>query len=168
MGLHSLRYGFRQLATIAAMPSPAPAPVTPPPPAPPPSPPVSTLPPEVPAPAKPTGRRLTVRIRAAEAPGVPHALEHLADRESVHVDERCGGRVADDVADHFRAVGRAGADSRHACRCFMLGIPSGALADILDRRRYFLFTQLWVAVVALLLCARGAVRPDVPAAAAGD
>ena len=35
---------------------------------------------------------------------------------------------------------------------FLLGIPSGALADILDRRRYFLFTQLWVAVVALLLC----------------
>ncbi len=35
---------------------------------------------------------------------------------------------------------------------FLLGIPSGALADILDRRRYFLFTQLWVAAVALLLC----------------
>ncbi len=35
---------------------------------------------------------------------------------------------------------------------FLLGLPSGALADILDRRRYFIFTQFWVAVVAVLLC----------------
>lgn len=35
---------------------------------------------------------------------------------------------------------------------FLLGLPSGALADILDRRRYFLATQIWVAVVALILC----------------
>ena len=35
---------------------------------------------------------------------------------------------------------------------FLLGLPSGALADILDRRRYLLITQIWVAVVALLLC----------------
>ena len=36
---------------------------------------------------------------------------------------------------------------------FLLGLPSGALADILDRRRYFIFTQFWVAIVAVLLCA---------------
>lgn len=35
---------------------------------------------------------------------------------------------------------------------FALGLPSGALADILDRRRYFAGTQLWVALVAMLLC----------------
>lgn len=34
---------------------------------------------------------------------------------------------------------------------FLLGLPSGALADILDRRRYFLVTQIWVALVASLL-----------------
>jgi MFS family permease len=34
---------------------------------------------------------------------------------------------------------------------FLLGLPSGALADIVDRRRYFAATQLWVAVNALLL-----------------
>lgn len=34
---------------------------------------------------------------------------------------------------------------------FLLGLPSGALADILDRRRYFLMTQFWVAGVATLL-----------------
>jgi len=35
---------------------------------------------------------------------------------------------------------------------FLLGLPSGALADILDRRRYFILTQFWVAAVATLLC----------------
>jgi len=36
---------------------------------------------------------------------------------------------------------------------FLLGLPSGALADIVDRRRWFAFTQLWVCVVALVLAA---------------
>lgn len=35
---------------------------------------------------------------------------------------------------------------------FLLGLPSGALADSLDRKRYFLATQLWIALVAALLC----------------
>jgi MFS family permease len=35
---------------------------------------------------------------------------------------------------------------------FLLGIPSGALADIIDRRRYFITTQFWVASVAIVLC----------------
>ncbi|UJW82365.1 MFS transporter [Hydrogenophaga sp. SL48] len=34
---------------------------------------------------------------------------------------------------------------------FLLGLPSGALADSLDRKRYFLVTQLWIAVVASIL-----------------
>lgn len=34
---------------------------------------------------------------------------------------------------------------------FVLGIASGALADIVDRRRYFAATQLWVCVTAMLL-----------------
>ena len=34
---------------------------------------------------------------------------------------------------------------------FVLGLPSGALADIVDRRRYFAFTQLYVALIALIL-----------------
>ena len=37
-------------------------------------------------------------------------------------------------------------------RVFLLGLPSGALADILDRRRYFMGTQIWVAAVAVVLC----------------
>jgi MFS family permease len=36
---------------------------------------------------------------------------------------------------------------------FLLGLPSGALADILDRRRYYAATQLWVSVNALVLAA---------------
>jgi MFS family permease len=35
---------------------------------------------------------------------------------------------------------------------FLFGLPSGALADILDRRRYFIVTQFWLAFVAVLLC----------------
>lgn len=35
---------------------------------------------------------------------------------------------------------------------FMLGLPSGALADILDRRRYFIVTQFWLAGTAAALC----------------
>ena len=34
---------------------------------------------------------------------------------------------------------------------FVLGLPSGALADILDRKRFFLWTQFWVASVASVL-----------------
>ena len=36
---------------------------------------------------------------------------------------------------------------------FLLGVPSGAVADIVDRRRYFAVTQLWVAITALILAA---------------
>lgn len=34
---------------------------------------------------------------------------------------------------------------------FLLGLPSGALADIVDRRRYFAGTQLWAACIAVIL-----------------
>jgi MFS family permease len=36
---------------------------------------------------------------------------------------------------------------------FVLGLPCGAVADIVDRRRWFMFTQLWVATTAVLLVA---------------
>jgi MFS family permease len=36
---------------------------------------------------------------------------------------------------------------------FVLGLPSGALADMVDRRRYFAFAHLWVAGVAIVLAA---------------
>ncbi|MFT4268349.1 MAG: MFS transporter [Xenophilus sp.] len=35
---------------------------------------------------------------------------------------------------------------------FLLGLPSGALADILDRRRWLVATQFWLAGTAVLLC----------------
>ena len=34
---------------------------------------------------------------------------------------------------------------------FLLGLPSGALADIVDRRRYFIVTQVWVATNAAII-----------------
>ena len=36
---------------------------------------------------------------------------------------------------------------------FLLGLPSGALADIIDRKRFLAATQVWVALIALVLCA---------------
>jgi MFS family permease len=47
---------------------------------------------------------------------------------------------------------------------FLLGLPSGAMADIVDRRRYLIATQFWVAVVALALCGTiilGAMSPPL-------
>jgi MFS family permease len=35
---------------------------------------------------------------------------------------------------------------------FLLGLPSGALADILDRRLYFMATQFWGAAIATVTC----------------
>jgi MFS family permease len=35
---------------------------------------------------------------------------------------------------------------------FLLGLPSGALADMLDRRRFLVATQCWSAAVAISLC----------------
>ena len=45
---------------------------------------------------------------------------------------------------------------------FLLGLPSGALADNLDKKRYFLVTQLWISLVAAFLSAMvffGAMSP---------
>ena len=36
---------------------------------------------------------------------------------------------------------------------FLLGLPSGALADMLDRRRWLVATQFWLAATAIVLCA---------------
>jgi hypothetical protein len=36
---------------------------------------------------------------------------------------------------------------RAACRCFF-ALPSGVMADIVDRRKYLLFSQLWVFIAA--------------------
>jgi MFS family permease len=47
---------------------------------------------------------------------------------------------------------------------FLLGLPSGAMADIVDRRRYFAATQLWVSLTAMALAAlsmAGALSAEV-------
>jgi MFS family permease len=46
---------------------------------------------------------------------------------------------------------------------FLLGLPSGALADIVDRRRYFASTQLWAAAIASLLVVLSLVDALSPA-----
>lgn len=47
---------------------------------------------------------------------------------------------------------------------FLFALPSGALADIIDRRRYLIFSQAWVAVVSLgigALSLMGALTPGL-------
>lgn len=34
----------------------------------------------------------------------------------------------------------------------LLGLPSGAMADTMDRKRYFMATQFWMAIIATILC----------------
>lgn len=44
----------------------------------------------------------------------------------------------------------------------LLGVPSGALADIINRKHYFLFTQIWLAINAtalMLFIAVGTLGP---------
>ena len=43
---------------------------------------------------------------------------------------------------------------------FLLGLPSGALADMLDRRRWLVATQFWLAATAIVLCAATASGTD--------
>ena len=45
---------------------------------------------------------------------------------------------------------------------FILGLPSGALADLVDRRRLFLFTQVWVAANAAVLYLASATQRLTP------
>ncbi|VWX59755.1 hypothetical protein VARIO8X_20007 [Burkholderiales bacterium 8X] len=64
-------------------------------------------------------------LRTARPAGVPAALEHLADRQRLHVDERRGGRLADDFAHAIPDLGRAGANRIH---------PAGFPARPAERR----------------------------------
>ena len=117
--------------------------------------------------ARPAGRA-ALRFRTAASPAVPHAVARLAGGQHLHVDERRGGGLADDLADHLADLMVALVQTASTLPVFLLGLPSGALADILDRRRYFLFTQLWVAArrpaAACVVILLGAMSP---AAAAG-
>ncbi len=49
----------------------------------------------------------------------------------------------------------------------LFGLPSGALADILNRRRWFMFTQFWVAANARGSVRRACGRRDDRSAVAG-
>ncbi len=127
------------------MPSPAPPPA-------PTLPPASVLPPEVPTPAKASD----VESQSAFAPLKRPVFRMLWS--TWLIANLC--MWMNDVAAAWlmtslttSALWVALVQTAATLPVFLLGIPSGALADILDRRRYFLFTQLWVAAVALLLCA---------------
>jgi len=81
---------------------------------------------------------------------VSHAVAGVDGGQHHAVDERRRRGMGDDHAHDVSHADRAGAD-RVVAAVFLLGIPSGALADILDRRRYFIVTQFWVAATAAVL-----------------
>jgi len=92
------------------------------------------------------------RVAGSASPsGLTHALESLADCQPVHVDERRRCGLDDDLADPRSGLGRACPD-RVDPSCISAGPSSGALADIVDRRRYFILTQFWAAGVAIAMC----------------
>ena len=66
------------------------------------------------------------------------------------MDERRRGRLADDPLTSS-PVWVALVQTAATLPVFLLGLPSGALADGLDRRKYFLSTQIWIAAVGCLL-----------------
>ncbi len=67
-----------------------------------------------------------------------------------HVDAERRRGLAHDHAEAVAAVRRAGPD-RHLPAIFVVGLAAGALADILDLRRYLLVTQVWMLIAAATL-----------------
>ena len=53
-----------------------------------------------------------------------------------------GGEIASEAADQYRPA---------INRIFLLGLPAGALADVVDRRKLLLVTEGWMLLVALVL-----------------
>ena len=73
----------------------------------------------------------------------------LAANVTMWMNEVTAAWLMTSLTDSVVMVALVGAAS--TLPVFVLGLPSGALADIVDRRRYFAFTQLYVAAIALLL-----------------
>lgn len=89
-------------------------------------------------------------------------MDNLADCQCLYVDERRSRSLDNDFAHHDTSLGVALVQTAATLPVFLLGLPSGALADSLDRKHYFLTTQLWVAVVSVLLCVMTHWRCQVP------
>ncbi len=126
-----------------------PSPVAPPPPA---SPPISALPPEAPPLSKPQDGESQSAFAPLKRPVFRMLWSTwLIANLCMWMNDVAAAWLMTSLTTS--ALWVALVQTAATLPVFLLGIPSGALADILDRRRYFLFTQLWVAVVALLLCA---------------
>lgn len=101
-------------------------------------------------------------MAADSAPGLTGVLEPLNDRVfrilwgvsfaanlTMITNEVAAAWLMTQLTDQVLLV--ALVQSAATLPMFLLGIPSGALADIVDRRRHFAVTQLLVGVVALIL-----------------
>jgi len=74
-------------------------------------------------------------------------VHHLGYRE---LDAGYGGHLADDDADRL-AASIALMQTAASLPVLLLGMPAGALADILDRRRLLLFWLTWMVAAAAIL-----------------
>ena len=75
----------------------------------------------------------------------------LAANVTMWMNEVTAAWLMTSLTDSVVMVALVGAAS--TLPVFVLGLPSGALADIVDRRKYFAFTQLYVAAIAMVLAA---------------
>jgi MFS family permease len=71
--------------------------------------------------------------------------------------------VADDVA-RARAAARLARAGGSSLPFFLLAIPAGALADVVDRRRLSLFALAWLATTTALLAALAFAKLSGPGA----
>ena len=76
-------------------------------------------------------------------------LAWLAANITMWMNDVAAAWLMTSLTDSVMMVALVGAAS--TLPVFVLGLPSGALADIVDRRLYFASTQLWVALVAVVL-----------------
>ncbi len=86
---------------------------------------------------------------------VPLALDRQRRVQHRHLDAECGCGVADGL--HWRPSPLLVALVQTATNLpvFLLGVPAGAIADIVDRRKLLIITQGW-----MLAAAAAAGRPD--------
>ena len=72
--------------------------------------------------------------------GLSRSLDRIAHIQYRYVDAECRGRVAHDFSHALACSGCACAGGNDL-PVFLVGLPAGALADIVDRRRLLIVTQ---------------------------
>src|SRR4051794_38466732 len=100
------------------------------------------------SPKQRSSRRKPRRRRASRSSShSSEPLDSVPDFERGNVDAERRGRVADDRTHALADAGRAHAPPS-VLPIFLAGLPAGAAADLVDRRRLLLVAQSWTLAVA--------------------